>query len=79
MEKHKLQAEDFRQEPLKLGLLTYKVRRLAITRTRKNESAEILLSDRSTLKYTHVSLSSAGCSSLTLQICSVPASFRPCS
>jgi hypothetical protein len=30
-------AEHFRQEPLKLGALTYKVRLLAITRTRKNK------------------------------------------
>lgn len=71
-------AEHFRQEPLKPGRLTFKVRLLLITPEKKKKSTEILFSDRSTLKHTHVSLSNAGCSRLTLQICSVPASFRPC-
>lgn len=50
-------AEHFRQEPLKLGRLTYKVRLLLPTQTKKKKkSIAILLSDRSTLKSTHVSV-----------------------
>lgn len=52
-------AEHFRQESLKLSRLTYKVRLLLIIRTeqqQRKKSTEILLSDRSTLKITHVSV-----------------------